>query len=268
MLQMGRSCALTGLNWKRSELVILKAGHSAASPFDQHSPRSRLRGLSPQGRPSLAAQLRRGDAGRPPARRVPARARGTPAAAGVSTRARLAPAAPAFRSVCPPLNSIVGLPSPTRSHLAIFCSFRRSLFSFVSAAASLFVRFSPLHLPASFDPPILRLPFSLPFVLHSFPFCPARRRPFTSPSRLSSLWFCPISFPFFSGVVYKRFAFLSTHFVVDTLAVAGFLRTAHWTPALCAVGSASETVAVPAPWRSVQGPLRPAGTRTRGVGPV
>lgn len=75
--QMGRSCALTGLNWKRSEPVILKAGGNAGSLFARHVP------PADPGRPSAAVRpATRTLAARLPAHRASPGAPGRRAAAG------------------------------------------------------------------------------------------------------------------------------------------------------------------------------------------
>lgn len=192
--QMGRSCALTGLNWKRSEPVILKAGGNAGSLFARHVP------PADPGRPSAAVRpATRTLAARLPAHRA---SPGAPGHRGGGRRPGLAPVSP--RARCVSVSSSAQLESFTFfSHL--------SSFSFFSALLrrpfilSFYLLLLSSSFPFSSDP--LRsisacfsfFPLFCSFFIYSFPFCPARRLPGPPVLAPSPPSLCSISLALFSG---------------------------------------------------------------------
>lgn len=174
-----------------------------------------------------------------------------------SSQGPLAPAAPPFRLACPPLNLDRSFPSPTCAHSALSSG---PFFPFVLSAPTLFVLSLLLQLPASFD---LRLLFFLLLFFRSsfilFRSCSACRLPL--PLVFASLVRCFVQFPFPSfWLLFTLFSFLSAHFVVDLLTVAGFLPRRFCSSALRSLLGAGPVLA----------PCRPCGIRRaqQGRGPA
>lgn len=246
---MGRSCALTGLNWKRSEPAILKAGGVGGGCWFPLCP---PRPARDPGRPSAAVRPAAGR--RPRARPHAASPRG----------ARVSPP-----SVWPALRSVDSFTS--RSHWPSVCP------SLLSRAVPSVLSLYPLPLPSSFPSSSYPLPpisacfsfslFFLCFVRSSFTRFPsARLAARRYPSFSLPLLRCFVRFPFpcfWSSRT--RFSVLSAHFVADALAVAGFpppLVLPQRSPQ-----RAQRRAGRGAP-PTARGPARAAGTRAAGVGPA
>lgn len=253
--QMGRSCALTGLNWKRCEIPPLPTtSHhvdcATRGPYFPSSPAPPRAALAGSTAGALVTRA-------PSSTQAPIGERWPGSLPRLHSRPlHLVFVWPVLRSTRI-VNFLLSLVLILLFAAPLGCIF----FSFVLSASTLFVLSLLLHLSASFDAP-LAFCFRSQFVyfLSVLPSLPTAIYLWLS-TFLRGLFNFP--FPLFGCLLS---GFIHMHFVVGSLAVAGYLPAARSAPALSSVCWAPGPVL--APGRSVRDPASPAGTRARGVGPA